>query len=51
MSNDIFQYQYQFHDGEKWMTVDNAVYPTILAAKRAGIDAGFEYVRVIKVKS
>lgn len=42
------KYLYQYHDGEEWLTVENRVFETAQKAKTAGIEDGFEYVRVIQ---
>lgn len=41
------KYKYEIHDGEEWMPGDDG-FNTALEAKKAGVDAGFEYVRVIE---
>ena len=41
------KYNYQFHDGEKWISVIEQEFDTALDAKRAGIEAGFEQVRIV----
>lgn len=39
-------YIYEIYDGDEWVIGDPFIYPTAEAAKKAGVDAGFEYVRV-----
>lgn len=42
------KYVYQFHDGDEWITVQpDVLFDDAIEAKKAGILAGFEYVRVI----
>ena len=43
------KYQYEYHDGDDWLRVEEFVFDTAIEAKKAGVDAGFEYVRVVSV--
>ena len=43
------KYAFEIHDGEEWMPGDGG-FATALEAKKAGVDAGFEYVRVVEEK-
>lgn len=40
------KYTYEIHDGDEWIEVLGVEFDTPEAAKKAGVDAGFEYVRV-----
>lgn len=44
------KYNYQYHDGDDWVTVTEYEFDTPNDAKIAGISAGFEYVRVVVAK-
>lgn len=41
------KYIYEIYDGDEWMPVLNEQYDSPAEAKQAGVDAGFEYVRVV----
>ena len=42
------KYAYEIYDGDKWLNVLGYIFDTPEEAKKAGVMAGFEYVRVVE---